>query len=116
MRFKLDENLPIEILENLREAGHDADSVHDEGLDGAPDPVVLSRARDEGRIVLTLDKGIGDVRAYQPTQYRGIVLFRPPSSGRATTLAFLRQHLPGVLSLDLDGRLTVVTATGVRTR
>jgi predicted nuclease of predicted toxin-antitoxin system len=116
MRFKLDENLPVEIVVDLHASGHEADSVHDEGLDGASDPLVLDRARDEGRVLLTLDKGIGDLRAYNPGQYRGIVLFRPPASGRATTLAFVRQHLSRVLSSELDGRLVVVTGTGLRFR
>ena len=30
MKFKLDENLPIELTEDLRSLGHDADTVADE--------------------------------------------------------------------------------------
>ena len=41
MRFKLDENLPVELLEDLRAAAHEADGLRDEGLIGAPDDVVL---------------------------------------------------------------------------
>ena len=37
MRFKLDENLPVELLDDLRAAGHEADGLPDEGLIGAPD-------------------------------------------------------------------------------
>ena len=81
MRFKLDENLPLEIIPVLRQAGQEADSVHDEGLTGAPDPELLLRMKEEHRILLTMDKGIGDVRTYRPDQYAGIVLFRPPGSG-----------------------------------
>ncbi len=53
-------------------------------------------------------KGIADIRAYPPEQHAGIVLFRPPSMGRGTTLAFVRPHLPAVLKLDLAGHLVVV--------
>ncbi|MFL5328357.1 MAG: DUF5615 family PIN-like protein [Gemmataceae bacterium] len=94
MKFKVDENLPSEIAEDLRSAGHQADTVFDEGLAGAPDPVVLANVQSEGRVILTLDKGVADVRAYPPQQYAGIVLFRPRSTGRATTLEFVRQYLP----------------------
>src|ERR1017187_4656021 len=38
MRFKLDENLPVELVTDLRDLGHDADTVADEGLRGAADP------------------------------------------------------------------------------
>ena len=82
MQFKLDENLPVELLLILREAGQEADSVHDEGLVGMPDSEILAQAKGEGRILLTMDKGIGDIRAYRPDHYAGIILFRPPSSGR----------------------------------
>jgi hypothetical protein len=30
VKFKLDENLPVDLVSDLREAGHDADSVLDE--------------------------------------------------------------------------------------
>jgi len=60
VRFKLDENLPVELLDDLRVAGHEADGLHDEGLIGAPDNVVLDLVRREKRVLLTLDKGIGD--------------------------------------------------------
>lgn len=116
MKFKLDENLPVEILSTLRDAGHEADSVHDEGLVGMPDPQILARVKAEERILLTMDKGIGDIRAYRPDQYAGIVLFRPPSSGRRTVFDFVRQNLQKILDLELRGRLVVVSGTGVRTR
>jgi len=57
VRFKLDENLPIALLDDLRTAGHDADGLRDEGLIGAPDDAVLDLARRENRVLLTLDKG-----------------------------------------------------------
>ena len=37
MRFKLDENLPTELEDDLVRLGHDADSVVTEGLGGADD-------------------------------------------------------------------------------
>lgn len=116
MKLKLDENLPAELMTDVRSLGHEIDSVSDEGLEGAPDNVVLAKARDEGRVLLTLDKGIGDIRAYKPTDYAGIVLFRTPGSGRGATLAFVRQHLARVLGFDLHGHLLVITERSIRTR
>lgn len=116
MKVKLDENLPIELIDDLRAAGHEADTVRDEALAGAPDAVVLDRVRQDGRVLFTLDKGIADVRAYPPEQHAGIVLFRPRSVGRGTTLAFVRRHLPAVLKLDMTGHLVVVSDLGLRLR
>ena len=36
MRFKIDENLTVEAAESLRQAGHDATTVPQQGLSGAP--------------------------------------------------------------------------------
>jgi uncharacterized protein DUF5615 len=116
VRFKLDENLPVELLDDLRTAGHEADGLRDEGLIGAPDDIVLDLVRRERRVLLTLDKGIADVRAYPPQAHAGIVLFRPPATGRGTTLLFVRRHLGSLLERDLAGRLPVITDHGIRVR
>ena len=40
MKFKTDENLPIEVADVLRQAGHDALTVHDQRLTGHPDLLI----------------------------------------------------------------------------
>lgn len=116
MKFKIDENLPAEVAADLRAAGHEADTVSDEGLAGEPDSVIMARVQTETRAILTLDKGIADVRVYPPDRYASIILFRPRTTGRSATLAFVRQHLPGLLQASLSGHLFVVSETGIRVR
>ncbi len=50
MRAKLDENLPVEAAELLRTAGWECDTVYDEGLAGADDPIVAARCQVEARV------------------------------------------------------------------
>ena len=38
MRFKFDENMPVEAAELFRNAGHDAATVLEQSLGGQPDP------------------------------------------------------------------------------
>src|SRR6266702_3608343 len=71
VRFKLDENLPASSAGVLVSAGHDADPVSGEGLAGALDPDVVPAATAAGRILLTLDLGMGDFRAYPPGSHAG---------------------------------------------
>ena len=92
MRFKLDENLPIELAHDVRATGHDCETVVDEGLTGAPDDMVLQRSRAEVRVLLTMDKGIADVRSYPPNHLEGIVRLRPASAGRMATRQFVARH------------------------
>jgi Domain of unknown function (DUF5615) len=116
MRFKVDENLPGDLVTDLRAAGHEADTVHDEGLAGAADSVVMARVQAEGRAILTPDKGIADVRAYPPALYAGLILFRPRTTGRLATLALVRRHLPTLLQSSLAGHLYIVSESGIRVR
>lgn len=116
MKFKIDENLPHELLADFRRAGYDAETVEGEGLTGASDPLLLETARKEGRVFLTLDKGIADVRAYPPERFPGIVLFRPSASGRARVRGLVRRFLSRLGHVDLAGRLAVVTERNVRLR
>jgi predicted nuclease of predicted toxin-antitoxin system len=71
-KVKLDEHLPYGLAALLRARDIDADTVADEGLSGATDPEVLAAAHGEGRMVLTLDRGFGDIRAYPPGTHPGI--------------------------------------------
>jgi predicted nuclease of predicted toxin-antitoxin system len=116
MRFKLDENLPLELSADLRTAGHDADTVIDENLKGAPDRLVIETALGASRILLTLDKGIANIVLHPQELHAGVVLFRPGSSGRAAVLDFVRSRLPLLFQNDLERRVTVVSATRIRFR
>jgi predicted nuclease of predicted toxin-antitoxin system len=116
MKFKVDENLPVELLADLRAAGHDALTVPEEGTTGSPDSTVMKRVQAERRVLLTMDKGIANARAYPPDRYAGIVLFRPSTSGRGAVLAFVRRQLPALLQADLAGHLLVVSERGIRIR
>lgn len=40
MKFKIDENLPVEVAELLQKAGHDAMTVYDQNLAGAAEQLI----------------------------------------------------------------------------
>lgn len=76
MKIKLDENLPLSVRGVLTADGHDVDTVQDEGLAGANDLQVLAAANAAERLLITLDRGLGDLRAYPPGSHAGIVVLR----------------------------------------
>ena len=75
MRLKVDENLPEEVAEVLRQEGHDADTVADEGLTGADDAELLDRCIIEKRSLFTLDLDFANTRAYPPGDYLALWCF-----------------------------------------
>lgn len=60
----------------LTTAGFDVDTVTSEGLAGASGPDVLTAATAAARMLITLDRGMGDVRRYPPGSHPGIVVLR----------------------------------------
>jgi predicted nuclease of predicted toxin-antitoxin system len=95
MKFKIDENLPAEVAEQRRELGHEASTVVQEVLTGAPDSAIVAAADAEARILLTLDKGIANLLRHPTATHHGVVLFRPGSVGRRSVLEFVGERPPG---------------------
>ena len=48
MEFKVDENLPVEVANLLRQVGYDAITVLKQHLGGSSDPISLLYARKKG--------------------------------------------------------------------
>ena len=55
MRFLADMGVSITTVHALREAGHDAVHLREEGLIRLPDPDIVAKAAQEHRVVLTFD-------------------------------------------------------------
>jgi predicted nuclease of predicted toxin-antitoxin system len=76
VKVKLDENLPASLGDLFVPYGHDVDTVIAEDLVGHPDSDLAAAALAEGRLLITLDKGFGDIRAYPPGTHPGILVLR----------------------------------------
>ncbi|WP_423928910.1 DUF5615 family PIN-like protein [Candidatus Palauibacter sp.] len=116
MRFKLDENLPRDLAVLFRDSGHDAVTVLDQGLGGATDSHLASICVSEHRAVVTLDKDFLDIRAYPPSRFAGLVVFRLQNHARDHVLRIGRRFLGAVRDTDLRGQLWIVEETRIRVR
>ena len=116
MRVKLDENVPRSVLAVLVAAGHDADTIVGEGLTGSVDSVVVQAAADAGRLLITLDRGLGDVRRYPPGSHTGILVLRVDEQSAAAVRRVM-QALLDVHDLDsLTGTIAIVQRGWLRIR
>ena len=83
MRFKVDENLPPFIAARLRNAGFDAMTVAEQSVSGMKDERLAPLCAKEDRILVTLDLGFGDIRAYPPGTSPGFIVFRLDGQDRS---------------------------------
>jgi predicted nuclease of predicted toxin-antitoxin system len=70
----------------LTSAGHDVDTVTEGGLVGAPDRDVVDAATVAGRILVSLDRGLGNIRACPPGSHAGIVVLRLTDQSAASAM------------------------------
>jgi len=116
MRFKIDENLPLQAAELLRTAGHDAATVLEQQMGGTDDATLSEVCRHEGRALVTLDAGFADIRSYPPRDYPGIMVLRPESQSREAIVSLLDGVL-GLLDREaLERKLWIVEEGRVRIR
>ena len=112
MRVKLDEHVTVDAVELFARFGHDADTVVDEGLTGASDDVLRRAAADTGRMVVTFDVGLADIRV----ELTGLVLLRLADQRPANLLAVIERLVTYHDLDDFSGCIVVVTERLVRGR
>ena len=115
MKFKLDENFGARAQQLLRAAGHEVDTVRDEGLSGTSDQQLYDICFSEQRCLVTLDLDFADVLRYPPSRTGGIAVIRLP---RNPTLAVLEQLIQQFLDLmrseAVEKRLWIIEVGRVR--
>jgi predicted nuclease of predicted toxin-antitoxin system len=116
LKFKVDENLPNEAARLLASAGHDAVTVSDQEMVGQPDADVATVCHRERRAVVTLDLHFGDIRAYPPGDYAGIVVLRLARLDKPRVLSVLQRLLPVLEQEPLVGKLWIVDESSIRVR
>jgi predicted nuclease of predicted toxin-antitoxin system len=116
VKFKIDENLPIDIAKLLRAASHDAVTVTEQGLIGEDDRRIIDLCLAEERALVTLDLDFSDVRSYPPEQYAGIVVLRVRSQDKKHVLTVFSTALSLFDHEQLSQRLWIVGETQIRIR
>lgn len=116
MKFKIDENLPVECAEILKESGFKADTVFDEGLNGNPDSKIFSVCSQEKMVLITLDLDFSDIRTYPPNTHYGIIIFRLSSQSKMKITQKLKQIISILGTELLEGCIWIVDEKRIRIR
>ena len=116
MRFKLDENLHPDASVVLRRAGHDVETVWDERLQGAADSRLAGVLKLERRVLVTIDVGFADIRAYPPGDFAGLIVLRLQRQDRRSVVHVFTRLLHSLKERSLAGQLWIVDERRVRVR
>ena len=112
MKFLVDECVGLSVANWLRQNNYDAISIYDD-ITGINDDLVLKKALQENRILITCDKDFGEMIFKNKKQHCGVLFLRlfneKPSNKINVLKSILKNH-----STDLLGNFVVVTEQTVR--
>jgi len=108
MRIKLDENVDTRLAIFLKRAGHDTNTVQEQGLCGTEDKALYKICKEERRILVSLDLDFSNIIRFPPEGTPGLVVLRGPNQ-LFSTMQVLVETLIAALTRELpDDRLWVV--------
>jgi predicted nuclease of predicted toxin-antitoxin system len=116
MKFKIDENLPIEIAEMLRNAGHDAKTVNEQLLQGIKDNNLIDICLSESRILVSLDMDFSNITEYPPHKFNGIIVMRIINQSKKHIITVFKRIIPLIKIESLKQKLWIVDDTKIRIR
>ena len=115
MKFKLDENFGVRTQRIFGFAGHEAQTVRDQGLQGCSDQRLYEMCCSERYCLVTLDLDFADITRFPPAKASGLVVIRGHRSLSFTFLEQLvRQFLRALSQMPIEGRLWIVEPGRIR--
>lgn len=116
MRIKVDENLPLSLVEILKDAGHDADHVVTEGLTGRDDLAVWAAAQVEDRFLITQDIRFANTHIAAVGTHCGVLLVRMRNAASSELMRVVRTVFAEHDVEQWRGGFVVVSGRKVRVR
>jgi len=116
MHFLTDENIYPPMVTMLRELGHDVFDVKEQQLFGIQDEQVMEMAREQNRMLITLDKGFSNILLHPPGTHPGMIVLRVWRLTITKATEILRQFIESTSEDQLTGKLAIVEPARVRFR
>jgi predicted nuclease of predicted toxin-antitoxin system len=117
VNFLIDSPLSPIVAEKLRAAGHDSVHVRRYGIHKADDEVVIARAIQEDRVLVSADTDFAALLAGRQAGKLSVILFKRPTPRRAEEQAGLLLANRAILAEMADqGSLIVFEAERLRSR
>ncbi|MDP2364281.1 MAG: DUF5615 family PIN-like protein, partial [Ignavibacteria bacterium] len=113
-KLLLDENIGHEVISRLREERYDVASVMEDSP-GVGDVKILERAKEEGRIVITLDQDFGIIVFRDSNENVGVLLLRLKKES-AENIFYVIKNVLDHYSDQLERKFVVASESYIRIR
>ena len=116
MKFLLNMNIPRQLGQRLKEAGHPCRHVGDIGLAEASDLAIVEEARRQQEVILTHDLDYGPLIAFSGRSEPSVVIFRLRNVHPDRLFTRLMSSWQDVEQPLHDGAIVVIEDAAVRIR
>ena len=116
MRFLADMCVDVRVVEWLRQKGHDATHLRDQGLQWMPNGQIFEKAIQEDRIVITYDLDFGEIAALTRGEKASVILFRLKNTRASHVLERLSAVVEAFAGALEKGAIITVEETRYRLR
>jgi predicted nuclease of predicted toxin-antitoxin system len=108
--------MPRSAVAHLKDGGWDAVHAYDIGLSRASDSIILERARQDGRIVITLDADFHALLAITNAAAPSVIRIRQEGLCGTALAELLLRIWPQIERQILQGAMVSITETSIRIR
>jgi predicted nuclease of predicted toxin-antitoxin system len=112
MKILVDENIPRLTTDRLRGLGHDVRDIRGTGDQGLADSELWQIAIQEGRLLITTDKGF---TAFRTVSHHGILVVRLRQPNRVKIDQSVMHAIERIRDIDWPGLLVVMRDTTMST-
>lgn len=116
MKFLGNMGISMRTIFWLREQGHDAIHLRELGLQRLPDADILVRARQENRVILTMDLDFGQLLAVSRDTLPSVILFRLDDERSENVNARLEETIQIAAGALAEGAIASVDEESIRVR
>lgn len=116
MKFKIDENHPVEVASLLENAGYDALTVLDQEMGSGSDDDLAAVCKKEDRVLITLDLDFADIRIYAPQAQAGIIILRLKRQDKPYVLPMIDRLIKSFSEEQVQKSLWIVDEERIRIR
>jgi len=116
-KFVIDEDMPRSTGVTLKKHGYDVKDIRDCGLRGAEDEKIYEFAQSEEAVILTGDKGFGNILRFPLGKHFGIVIVHFPNEMSTIEVnRYLLERFNDLSEDDFKGNLIIVEPRKIRIR
>ena len=117
LKFLINENMPRSTAKALKEIGCESMDVRDHNLSGKSDSEIFKFAQKEKAIILTADRGFGNILRFPLGKHNGIVVanFQNEMSTREINTHIVKR-IQSLSKGEVSGSLVIIDSKKVRTK